>query len=72
MLRQIKPSNFNIYQFLQRQNNTNYSNAYERILGDLQRTMLPATTQQEFEKRQVALKQLYDTNYAVKNILFPR
>ena len=64
--------NYNIYRHraLQQQKYNDYKNEYERILGALSKTRMPATVKRELRKRADALKQMQEDHLSAN--IFPK
>ena len=56
---------------LKEQNNINYNNEYDRIVGELSQSNIPVRTRHAFEQRKRMIKQAYDDSLTAKYILFP-
>ena len=68
----IKNYNLHRYRVLQQQRNKDYRNEYDRLIGELSKTNLPATVKHELKKKRAhALKQMHEDNEEIKNI-FPK
>ena len=53
--------------FLEKQNNINYRNEHDRILGELTNTRLPLKTKYQLENRAEYLKKLYELGNPIKH-----
>ena len=56
----VKSYNFNRVKFLERQNNLNYKNEYDRLEGELSRGNITGYAKRNIEKRKEFLKKIYD------------
>lgn len=56
---------------LRDQNNINYKNEYDRIVGYLSQSNIPVHTRHTLEQRKKIIKQAYDDSLTAKDILFP-
>ncbi|MFM7278089.1 MAG: hypothetical protein ACKO1I_10620 [Microcystis aeruginosa] len=56
---------------LTEQNNINYKNEYDRIVGELSQSNIPVRTRHAFEQRKKMIKKAYDDSLTAKDILFP-
>ena len=56
---------------LKEQNNINYKNEYDRIVGELSQSNIPVQTRHAFEQRKRMIKKSYDDSLTAKDSLFP-
>ncbi|MFM7979987.1 MAG: hypothetical protein ACKPKO_11795 [Candidatus Fonsibacter sp.] len=56
---------------LEEQNNINYKNEYDRIVGELSQYNIPVQTRHAFEQRKKMIKQAYDDSLTAEDSLFP-
>ena len=65
----IKSYNFNRVKFLERQNNLNYKNEYDRLEGELSRGNITGYAKRNIEKRKEFLKKKYTMIFRTEIII---
>ena len=56
---------------LRDQQNINYKNEYDRIIGELSQSNIPVQTRHRLEQRKRMIKEAYDASLTAKYIIFP-